>query len=75
MQYCQHHAELLQTSSESKIKTLLVHVIKVTIKFCALVALLPWKEPLLPIEQEAGLSPELVLMLWGTEKSLLHAGN
>jgi len=75
MQYCQHHAELLQTSSESKIETLLVHFMKVTIKFHALVALLPWKEPLLHIEQEAGLSPELVWMLWGTEMSLLHARN
>ena len=41
------------------------------IKFHALVALLPWKEPLLITEQEAGLSPELVWMLWATEKSLL----
>jgi hypothetical protein len=48
---------------------------KVSSQFHALAALLPQKEPLLSIEQEAHLSPELVWMLWRTEKSLIPAGN
>ena len=48
---------------------------KVTVKFHDLVALLPWKELLVITKQEAGLFPEMVWLLWGTEKSFLHAVN
>jgi hypothetical protein len=38
-------------------------------------ALFPWKEPPVPIVQEAALAPEPVWMLWSREKCLAPAGN
>jgi hypothetical protein len=71
---CRTDPQLLQMSS-SKSKILLVYTMKVNSQFHTLASMGPWKEPLLPTGQKAGLSPELVWMLWWIERSLVPAGN